>query len=98
MQGYFRDRRAAGAELALQVVRHAETLELFAPGSLVCRVTVDHAEHRHLHGNRYIVRAPLMLPGSELEAGQTQAPDQAHEDPHRAQRDTKLSLKSLIFG
>ena len=91
----FRDMEASPA-LCADVVRHAEKLELFAPGILACHVTVDHAEHRHHHGNRYVVRARLMLPGSELEVGQTQSPDQAHEDPHRAVTETFDALRRQL--
>ena len=91
----FRDMEASPA-LCADVVRHAEKLELFAPGILACHVTVDHAEHRHHHGNRYVVRARLVLPGSELEAGQTQSPEQAHEDPHRAVTETFDALRRQL--
>jgi ribosome-associated translation inhibitor RaiA len=37
-----------------------------------------------------------MLPGSELEAGQTQSPDQAHEDPHRAVTETFDALRRQL--
>ena len=91
----FRDMDASPA-LRADVIRHAEKLELFAPGILACHVTVDRAEHRHHHGNRYVVRARLMLPGTELEAGQAQSPDQAHEDPHRAVTDTFDALRRQL--
>lgn len=79
--------------LRADVVRHAEKLELFAPGILECHVTVDRAEHRHHQGNRYVVRARLKLPGTELEAG---APNQAHEDPHRAVVETFDALRRQL--
>lgn len=91
----FRDMDVSPA-LQADVIRHAEKLERFAPGILACHVTVDCAEHRHLHGNRYVVRARLTLPGAELEAGQTRTPNQAHEDPHRAVIDTFDALRRQL--
>ncbi|HET7777578.1 MAG TPA: HPF/RaiA family ribosome-associated protein [Rudaea sp.] len=91
----FRHMEASPA-LCADVVRHADKLELFAPGILACHVTVDRAEHRHRHGSRYVVRACLTLPGIEFEAGQTQSPDQAHEDPHHAVTETFDALRRQL--
>ena len=91
----FRDMDASPA-LRADVLRHADKLELFAPGILACHVTVDRAEHRHHQGNRYVVRARLVLPGTEIEAGQTPPPNEAHEDPHRAVTDTFDALRRQL--
>lgn len=88
----FRDMDVSPA-LHADVVKHAEKLELFAPGILACHVTIDRPERRHHQGNRYVVRARLKLPGAELEAG---ASSQAHEDPHRAVIETFDALRRQL--
>jgi ribosomal subunit interface protein len=91
----FRDMDASPA-LQEDIVRHAAKLERFASRILSCDVTVARAEHRHHQGNRFVVHARLKLPGAQLEAGQTHAPDSAHEDPHRAVTDTFDALRRQL--
>lgn len=91
----FRDMDVS-APLQDDIVRHAAKLEQFAPRILACHVSVARAEHRHHHGNRYVVHARVTLPGAELQAGQTRAPNRAHEDPHRAVTDTFDALRRQL--
>jgi ribosome-associated translation inhibitor RaiA len=91
----FRDMDVSPA-LHADVIKHARKLERFAPGILACHVTIDRTEHRHRHGDRFVVRARLTLPGGELDAGQTPAPNLAHEDPHRAVIDTFDALRRQL--
>jgi len=91
----FRDMDVSPA-LQKDVLAHARKLERFAQGIISCHVTVDRSEHRHHHGDRFIVRARLTLPGAKLEAGQTQSPNHAHEDPHRAVVDTFDALRRQL--
>ena len=91
----FRDMEASPA-LHDDVLAHARKLERFAPAIAACHVTIDRTEHRHHHGNRFLVRARLTLPGAELEAGHTRSPNQSHEDPHRAVADTFDALRRQL--
>jgi ribosomal subunit interface protein len=91
----FRDMDVSPA-LQEDIVRHATKLERFASRIASCHVTVSRTEHRHHHGNRFVVHARLALPGAELEAGQTRSPNRAHEDPHRAVLDTFDALRRQL--
>ena len=91
----FRDVDVSAA-LQEDIVRHAAKLEQFAPRILACHVSVSRAEHRHHHGNRYIVRARVTIPDAELQAGQTRSLNRAHEDPHRAVTDAFDALRRQL--
>jgi ribosomal subunit interface protein len=78
------------------VLKHAAKLERFAPRITSCHVTVSRSEHRHHHGNRFVVHARLALPGIELEAGHTHPLSHAHKDPHLALTDTFDALRRQL--
>ena len=91
----FRD-MAASPALRDDILKHAQKLEHFSSEIISCHVTVECAEHRHHQGNRYLVRARLILPGTEFEAGHTPSADVAHEDAHRAVVDTFDALRRQL--
>jgi len=69
------------------ILRHARKLWQIAPQLQSCDVAVRHAEHRHQHGNRYLVHVHAVMRGATFEAGRTPAKDHPHEDAYVAVRD-----------
>lgn len=84
------------AALRTDIEDHAQRLERFAPRLMNCHVTVQRSENRHHKGNRYEVQVRVTLPGGEFEAGRNAEPDQSHEDPYVAVRDTFNALRRQL--
>ncbi|WP_141400693.1 HPF/RaiA family ribosome-associated protein [Pseudoxanthomonas wuyuanensis] len=86
----------ASPALQADIEQHAAKLERFAPRLTACSVSVQQSERRHQKGNRYLVRIHATLPGGEIEAGHTAAPDRSHEDPYVAVRDAFTALRRQL--
>ena len=78
------------------VLRRARKLWQMAPQLQSCDVAVRHAEHRHLHGNRYLVHVHAVMRGATFEAGRTPAKDHSHEDAYVAVRDAFDAMQRQV--
>ncbi len=83
--------------LRSDIEKHIEKLERFAPGMIRCTVVLEHAEHRHHQGNRYVVRIRVTLPGGEVDIGNdAPAGDQSHEDAYVTIRDGFSAMRRRL--
>ncbi|QGW64731.1 RNA polymerase subunit sigma-54 [Lysobacter soli] len=78
------------------ILRHAHKLWQVAPQLQSCDVAVRHAEHRHQHGNRYLVHVHAVMPGATFEAGRTPTKDHSHEDAYVAVRDAFDAMQRQV--
>ena len=78
------------------ILRHAQKLWQVAPQLISCDVAVRHAEHRHQHGNRYLVHVHAMMRGATFEAGRTPTKDRSHEDAYVAVRDAFDAMQRQV--
>ena len=76
--------------------RRAAKLWQLAPQLLSCDIAVRHAEHRHQHGNRYLVHVHAVLPGATFEAGRTPPLDHRHEDAYVTVHDAFVAMQRQL--
>jgi ribosomal subunit interface protein len=78
--------RGVGRTPAIEdyVHRRATKLERFFERIVGCRVTLDAPHRHHRHGNHYLVRVDMTVPGAELVVGHTPDERAAHEDLYAA--------------
>jgi ribosomal subunit interface protein len=91
----FHDMDASEA-LRARIEERAQRLGRFAKDILACNVVVSACEHRHHQGNRYNVRATVVMRDREIEAGRTPASDSSHEDPYVAMAHTFDALRRRV--
>lgn len=82
--------------LLSDIEKQIKKLERFAPGMIRCTVVLEHAEHRHHKGNRYVVRIRTTLPGGEVDVSNVPAVDQTHEDAYVAIRDGFSAMRRRL--
>jgi len=87
---------AVSDALREDIQRHAHKLWQVAPQLQSCDVAVRRAEHRHQHGNRYVVHVHAVMPGATFEAGRTPTKDHSHEDAYIAVRDAFDAMQRQV--
>ena len=90
--------RCMGASEALRakIEERAQGLGRFADDILSCHVVVSACEHRHHQGNRYNVRATVMMRDRDIEAGHASVSNSSREDPYVAVAHTFDILRRRI--
>jgi len=78
------------------ILRHTHKLWQVAPQLQSCDVAVRRAEHRHQHGNRYLVHVHAVMRGATFEAGRTSVKDHSHEDAYVAVRDAFDAMQRQV--
>lgn len=87
---------SASDALRKAISERVDRLSRQVPNALSCHVTVEHETHRHHQGNIYRVHARLVMPGGEINAGESPTPDKTHEDVYVAVRDTFDALRRRL--
>lgn len=86
----------ASEALRARIEERAQRLDRFAEDILSCNVVVNACEHKHHHGNRYNVRASVILRDCTIETGHTPSPDSSHEDAYLAVTHTFNALRRRV--
>ena len=84
------------AALREDILRHANKLWQIAPQLQSCDVAVRRAEHRHQHGNRYLVHVHAVMRGATFEAGRSPTKDPSHQDVYVAVRDAFDAMQRQV--
>jgi len=73
--------------LRRNIRQHADHLARFADNILSCHVVIEAVQKRHHHGNLYLARIHVTLPGAHVDVGRARPEDKSHEDVYIAVRD-----------
>lgn len=82
--------------LRARIEECAQRLDRFAEDILACNVVVNACEHKHHHGNRYNVRASVIMRDCTIESGHTPSPDSDHVDAYLAVTHTFDALRRRV--
>jgi ribosome-associated translation inhibitor RaiA len=73
-----------------------DKLERVSDQILRCEVLVETPHQRHRRGNQYRVRILLSVPGEDVVISRDPGPDESHEDPYVAVRDSFLAARRKL--